>query len=139
MRRATARQKKVTRPCRPSICCNAGQPAPRSQWLATALTLLTSSAECIKSSSVCATDTSLRPLRLANLCSDQIETYSVQALDQLLVLLNQRGVGRVFLAQMAQRLQDRRTTAVASEQAHYPDDYRDWLHSALPDLAAMQT
>src|ERR1035437_10249771 len=40
---------------------------------------------------------------------------------------------------MAQRLQDRRTTAVASEQARYPDDYRDWLHSALPDLAAMQT
>src|SRR5665647_1896821 len=76
---------------------------------------------------------------VANLCCDQIETYSVQALDQLLVLLNQRGVGRVFLAQMAQRLQDRRTTAVAGEQARYLDDHRDWLHSALPDLAAMQT
>src|SRR5665647_1085473 len=76
---------------------------------------------------------------VANLCSDQIETYSVQALDQLLVLLNQRGVGLAFLAQLAQRLQDRRTTAVAGEQARYPNDYRDWLHSALPDLAAIQT
>ena len=76
---------------------------------------------------------------VANLCSDQIETYSVQALDQLLVLLNQRGVGQVFLAQMAQRLQDRHTTAVAGEQARYPNDYRDWLRSALPDLAAIQT
>ncbi len=68
---------------------------------------------------------------VANLCSDRIETYTVGALDQLLALLNQRGVGRVFLAQMAQRLQDRRSTSDVR--------YQDWLHHALPDRAGMQT
>ncbi len=68
---------------------------------------------------------------VANLCCDRIEAYSLDALDQLLALLEQRGVGRVFLAQMAQRLQDRRTTEDAR--------YHDWLRSALPDLAALQT
>ena len=72
---------------------------------------------------------------VANLCCDRIETYSVHALDQLLALLNQRGVGRVFLAQMAQRLQVSRPTG----NVRYPDLYYDWLHNALPDLAATQT
>ncbi|MDO8252694.1 MAG: carbohydrate-binding protein, partial [Rhodoferax sp.] len=72
---------------------------------------------------------------VANLCCDHIETYTVHALDQLLALLSQRGVGRVFLAQMAQRLQVRRTTA----NVRYPDLYHDWLHNALPDPAATQT
>ncbi len=67
---------------------------------------------------------------VANLCCDRIETYSLDALDQLLALLEQRGVGRVFLAQMAQRLQDRRTTENPR--------YHDWMRSALPDLAALQ-
>ncbi len=44
---------------------------------------------------------------VANLCSDRIETCPLHALDELLALLEQRGVGRVFLAQMAQRLGDR--------------------------------
>ena len=48
----------------------------------------------------------------------------------MLELLDQRGVGRVFLVQMAQRLQDRR----AAELSH---DH-EWLRNALPDLAAMQ-
>ena len=68
---------------------------------------------------------------VANLCCDRIETFTVQALDQLLRLLSQRGVGRVFLAQMAQRLHDRRSTSDAR--------YQDWLRNALPDLAALQT
>ena len=72
---------------------------------------------------------------IANLCCDHIETYTLPALDQLLVLLSQRGVDRVFLAQMAQRLQVRRTTG----NVRYPDIYHDWLHNALPDLAATQT
>jgi cyclic beta-1,2-glucan synthetase len=71
---------------------------------------------------------------VANLCCDRIETYTVHALDQLLALLNQRGVGRVFLAQMAQRLQVRRPTG----NVGYPDLYYDWLDNALPDLAAAQ-
>ena len=68
---------------------------------------------------------------VANLCSDQIETFSLNALDELLARLNQRGVGRVFLAQMAQRLQDLPATAHSR--------YNEWLHAALPDLAAMQS
>ncbi|WP_296443712.1 GH36-type glycosyl hydrolase domain-containing protein [Rhodoferax sp. UBA5149] len=72
---------------------------------------------------------------VANLCFDRIETYTVQALDQLLALLSQRGVGRVFLAQMAQRFQDRRATGETSEQTLF----HDWLHNALPDMAAVQT
>ena len=39
-----------------------------------------------------------------NLCSDRIETFSLQALDQLLAALQRRGMGAVFLAQIAQRL-----------------------------------
>ncbi|OOG58792.1 carbohydrate-binding protein [Polaromonas sp. C04] len=67
---------------------------------------------------------------VANLCCDHIERYTLHALDQLLALLNRRGVGRVFLAQMAQRLQDHHTTNHVG--------YREWLHSALPDMAAAQ-
>ncbi len=73
--------------------------------------------------------------QLANLCCDQTDSYSVQALDQLLDPLRQRGVSRVFLAQMAQRLQDRRTTG----DDGYPAHYHDWLHQELPDLATAQT
>ena len=72
---------------------------------------------------------------VANLCCDKIETYSLRTLDRLLAMLNQRGVGRVFLAQMAQRLQDRRKSAAGAEKA----SYHEWLHSALPDLVAAQT
>ncbi|HET6787471.1 MAG TPA: hypothetical protein VFH49_05900, partial [Aquabacterium sp.] len=43
----------------------------------------------------------------ANLCCDHIETFTPRVLDDLLALVNERGVGPVFLAQMAQRLQDR--------------------------------
>ena len=72
---------------------------------------------------------------VANLCCDHIETYSLQTLDQLLGLLNQRGVGRVFLVQMAQRLPDRRSSTRPVGAA----SYHDWLRAALPDLAAALT
>ena len=68
---------------------------------------------------------------VANLCCDHLETYTLHALDELLALLSQRGVGRVFLMQMAQRLQDRRTAGHSR--------YSEWLHNALPDLATLQT
>ena len=68
---------------------------------------------------------------VANLCCDHIEDHSLRTLDELLALLDQRGVGRVFLTQMAQRLQDLRTPGHA--------DFHAWLRSALPDLASMQT
>ncbi|MDR3454503.1 MAG: glucoamylase family protein [Rhodoferax sp.] len=67
---------------------------------------------------------------VANLCCDHIDRYTLHALDQLLTLLNQRGIGRVFLVQMAQRLQDHRTVNHV--------DYREWLNNALPDMAAAQ-
>ena len=71
---------------------------------------------------------------VANLCFDHIENYSVADLERLLALLNQRGVGRLFLAQMAQRVQDRRVGGETSDQGAF----QAWLERALPDLAAMQ-
>ena len=71
---------------------------------------------------------------VANLCCDRIESWSVAALDELLALLQVRGVGHVFLVQMAQRLQDRRTDAVAGHRV----ETLAWLQRALPDLAAVQ-
>ena len=68
---------------------------------------------------------------VANLVCDHIETYTTHALDELLALLTQRGVGRVFLVQMAQRLRDRRSAGHSR--------YHEWLDHALPDLAALQT
>lgn len=44
---------------------------------------------------------------VANLCCDDIDTCSIEKLDYLLNLLNQRGVGHAFVAQMSQRLQNR--------------------------------
>ena len=66
----------------------------------------------------------------ANLCCDHIGTYSVQALEELHSLLDLRGVGRMFLAQMAQRLLDAQATNL--------DPYRHWVKTKLPDLAAFQ-
>ena len=71
---------------------------------------------------------------VANLCCDNIETYSLQTLNELLAQMNRRGVGRVFLAQMAQRLQDRRRATEAGD----PSRYLTWLHHALPDAAQAQ-
>ncbi len=70
----------------------------------------------------------------ANICFDRIDSYDADALDELLSLLTARGVGRVFLAQMAQRLQDRRTAGDDNGQTLV----QNWLRIALPDLGAMQ-
>lgn len=88
---------------------------------------------------------------VANLCCDRIDSMTVDALDELLALLNRRGVGRVFLGQMAQRMQDGRGHIVAlgegtepvshKRASDRPDDraaQHDWLRSALPDAAAVQ-
>ena len=69
---------------------------------------------------------------VANLVSDRIETYALSRLDDLLGLLNQRGVGQVFLAQVALRLQDRRATEPVANRAAY----QEWLLVVLPDPAA---
>ncbi|MDL2336940.1 MAG: glucoamylase family protein, partial [Pseudomonadota bacterium] len=79
---------------------------------------------------------------VANLCCDRIDGLSLRALDDLLALLNRRGVGRVFLAQMAQRMQGGRTSTGAGNRASdRSDDRADqhaWLRAALPDPAAVQ-
>ncbi|HEX3141530.1 MAG TPA: carbohydrate-binding protein, partial [Rhizobacter sp.] len=65
----------------------------------------------------------------ANLCCDRIESFTLPALDELLALLEQRGAGRLFLGQLAQRLQDR------SAQGDDKAPYQEWLAKALPDVA----
>ena len=71
---------------------------------------------------------------VANLCCDSMDKFTLAALDELLALLDRRGVGRVFLVQMAQRLQDRRTAT----DGGYQPRYHEWLRNALPDVAALQ-
>ncbi len=71
---------------------------------------------------------------VANLCCDDLDAFAPDTLDRLLALLNRRGVGRMFLAQMAQRLQDQRTPAGADEHGRH----HAWLRGVLPDLAAVQ-
>jgi cyclic beta-1,2-glucan synthetase len=67
---------------------------------------------------------------VANLVGDRIEAYPTARLDELLALLNRRGVGRVFLVQVAQRLQDHQASGLTK--------YHQWLRQQLPDLAAAQ-
>lgn len=71
---------------------------------------------------------------VANMCFDRIDDYDGDALDQLLAVLTKRGVGRVFLAQMAQRLQDRHAAGDEGSQA----SIQNWLRNALPDLGTIQ-
>ena len=74
--------------------------------------------------------TSKAAREVANLCCDHIGTTSLHSLDQLLLWMERRGVGKVFLAQMAQRFQDSRTAHGARHQA--------WLQQALPEVTAFQ-
>jgi cyclic beta-1,2-glucan synthetase len=70
----------------------------------------------------------------ANLCFDQIGSYDVDALDELLAVLNARGVGPVFLVQLALRLQDHRATRDSVEQIAL----QGWLARVQPDLTGRQ-
>ena len=79
--------------------------------------------------------TSKAAREVANLCSDHLATTPIATLDALLALMHQRGVGRMFLTQMALRLQDSRTDA----HGHADPSVHDWLQTALPDFAAAQT
>lgn len=66
---------------------------------------------------------------LANICCDHLDSYDVAGLDALLALLRPRGVGGVFMAQIALRLQ---ATVLDSNTL-----YKDWLHITMPDVAEM--
>ena len=72
---------------------------------------------------------------LANLVCDRLQHSPLTDLDALLALLNRRGVGRTFLVQMAQRLQDQHAPGGSPDDA---SGHHDWLHRMLPDLAAAQ-
>ena len=71
----------------------------------------------------------------ANLCCDQIAHCDLPALAGLLAALQLRGVGRMFLGQMALRLRDRGRDAEGGSVAS--DAQLAWLHEALPDSAAL--
>ncbi len=71
---------------------------------------------------------------LANLCCDRIGQFGVAQLQALCAELAPRGVEQVFLAQMAQRLQDR----VASTGALASPEVLQWLQAALPGAADVQ-
>ena len=66
----------------------------------------------------------------ANLCCERMDAGHPTALEALLARMEERGVGRMFLSQLALRLQDHRGAGDAPQ--------REWLARALPDLAAAQ-
>jgi cyclic beta-1,2-glucan synthetase len=70
---------------------------------------------------------------IANLCCDDLARLEVQDLEALLVWLTRRGVHRVFLVQLAQRLQDLSSTLSPGPI----EEVRAWLGRALPDLASL--
>jgi cyclic beta-1,2-glucan synthetase len=72
---------------------------------------------------------------MANLCCDRIEHCPVPVMRQVQALLEQRGVSRPFLAQVAQRLHDLGAAASDGPLALHGA----WLREALPDLAALQS
>ena len=67
---------------------------------------------------------------VANLCCDHLERYPLHQLVALLALLNQRGVGEMFLAQMVRRLRSRQTPELAQ--------INDWLQQELKQPAAVR-
>ena len=80
-----------------------------------------------------ATDKAAR--EVANLVCDRLGECRVEQLALLLAQLNQRGVGRVFLTQMAQRLPERRSASRSGGTA----GVHEWLQAALPDRVAAMT
>ncbi|MBY0436626.1 MAG: carbohydrate-binding protein, partial [Burkholderiales bacterium] len=72
---------------------------------------------------------------LANVCCDRLRETDVVAFDAVLLRLRERGLDQVFLAQVAQRLADRR----ASVGIGHPAAIAGWLAGRLPDPVAVQS
>ncbi len=72
---------------------------------------------------------------LANRCCDHLSSYSIEALDSLVAWLTPRGVDQIFLAQMAQRLNE----GGAMPNARHDTAHAQWLQSVMPDLARVQS
>ncbi|MDP3131672.1 MAG: glucoamylase family protein, partial [Burkholderiaceae bacterium] len=71
---------------------------------------------------------------LANLCADRMDALTLPQLQDLLAALKVRGVGQVFLAQLAHTQQGRRPDP---DTPHWAS-LRDWLRQAMPDVQAAQ-
>ncbi|MEI6321111.1 MAG: carbohydrate-binding protein, partial [Pseudomonadota bacterium] len=71
---------------------------------------------------------------LANVCCDRLGEASVEAFEAVLERLRLRGLDRVFLAQLAQRLVDRRASAASAVSRVIAQ----WLAERLPDPVAVQ-
>lgn len=70
----------------------------------------------------------------AHLCCDRLGRLAVDQLEAIRLRLAQRGVDRMFLAQMALRLQDRRP----GDESGLCPGHQAWLQQALPDPATQQ-
>ena len=71
---------------------------------------------------------------LANLCADRVDVLDLSSVQDLLATLNLRGVGQVFLGQLAQSLQGRRLAPDGSALAQM----RQWIHQVMPDVLSVQ-
>jgi cyclic beta-1,2-glucan synthetase len=71
---------------------------------------------------------------MANVCCDRLGEASVEGLEAVLVRLRPRGLESVFLAQLAQRMADRRASAARGP----PSVIAQWLAERLPDPVAVQ-
>ena len=69
----------------------------------------------------------------ASLCASRIEELSLDAVTSMHGLMEQRGVGDVFLSHLAQSLVGHATAAGDSPMAQV----RQWLQGVVPDLAAL--
>ena len=70
---------------------------------------------------------------VANLCCDRIESCTLPELERTISVMQQRGAGEAFLAQMGQRLLDR----AHGLSDRVPESLRQWLQGVLPQLAAV--
>ncbi|MGV3726308.1 GH36-type glycosyl hydrolase domain-containing protein [Hydrogenophaga sp.] len=72
---------------------------------------------------------------LASFCASHIDTFTLQEVQSMRALTEQRGVDRMFLVHLAQNL--------AGPRPERPDSalpqVRTWLQEVAPDLAALQT
>lgn len=71
---------------------------------------------------------------VANLCADRIDTLHLGSVQAMLAAMERRGVGQVFMVQLAQNLMGRRAASTLTPLAQI----RQWLQDTLPDLMPLQ-
>ena len=75
---------------------------------------------------------------LASLCAARIGGLTLDGVQAMLALMERRGVGRVFLAHLAQSLAGHAHTGTPAGADTSLAQVRRWLHEQEPDLAALQ-